>query len=381
MIEIVNEKKCSGCHACFQICPKNCIKMEYSSEGFLYPVADEERCIHCNLCESVCPILQKKEFSENSTTAYAVINKSEDIRSASSSGGVFSYVAESIILHGGVVFGAAFSEDFHTVKHICVDTVEDLYKLRGSKYLQSTIGNSYKEAETLLKEGRKVLFTGTPCQIAGLYACLKKDYSCLYTADIICHGVPSPKVWDYYLKRKEKDMGAPIKHVSFRNKCSGWKYYSVELYFSNGETYIAKFRDDLYMKGFLKNLYLRPSCYDCAFKGVKRIADMSLGDFWGIDRVMPQMDDDKGTSLVLVHTQKGKALVGAKNDTLQLNEVNIDDAILYNGAAIKSSPVHPKRKKFFIKFNEANVSDLIIRYTRTGKFKIICSRLKRMLKL
>jgi coenzyme F420-reducing hydrogenase beta subunit len=380
MIDIVNEKKCSGCHACFQICPQNCIKMEYSGEGFLYPVVDEDRCIHCNLCENVCPILHKKEQSGNSTEAYAAINKSEDIRKASSSGGVFSYLAENIINRGGVVFGAAFSKDYHTVEHICVDTVDDLYKLRGSKYLQSVIGNSYKEAEVLLKEGRNVLFTGTPCQIEGLYAYLKKDYTCLYTADIICHGVPSPKVWDFYLKRKEKEIGAPVKQVTFRNKCSGWKYYSVKMFFSNNETYTARFREDLYMEGFLKNLYLRPSCYDCAFKGINRISDITLGDFWGIDRIIPQMDDDKGISLVCIHTHKGKSLIEWQNDMLHIKEVNIDDAILYNGAAIKSSPIHPKRKKFFEKLNEANLSDLIIRCTNTSKVKIFCGRLARYAK-
>lgn len=377
MIDIICGTKCNGCHACFSACPKQCIRMERNKEGFLYPVIDTERCVNCNVCKNVCPVLNEKELSGAETTAFAVVYQSEKIRESSSSGGVFTFLAEMILRRGGVVFGAAFSDDRHSVMHTSVDTIEELYKLRGSKYLQSNIGNSYKEAEAYLKSGREVLFSGTPCQIEGLYAYLKKEYPSLYTVDLICHGVPSPMVWDMYLKSKEKELGDSVSDVNFRSKQTGWKLYSTKMQFSNGNEYASVFRDDLYMKGFLQNLYLRSSCYECKFKGLHRRSDITLGDFWGLDKILPCMDDDKGTSLVIVQTQKGRALFDPACDELKVIEVDALSSVARNGAALQSSAKNPKRKKFFDKLQEENVLNLIERYTRKNKWTIIKSRIYR----
>ena len=220
MIEITEKSNCCGCTACANKCPRNAIKMVEDDKGFLYPYIDRKKCINCGLCDKVCPIINKRK-TENYPKAYAAINKDEKIRLNSSSGGIFSALANYILEEQGIIFGAAFSDDF-LVKHIMIDNKDDLYKLRTSKYLQSSLGDIYKEVEKKLNEGKKVLFTGTSCQINGLYGYLNKIYENLYTQDIICHGVPSPKVWKNYLKyRQEKDLESPTK-INFREKTIGW---------------------------------------------------------------------------------------------------------------------------------------------------------------
>lgn len=346
MVTIVDKSKCSGCHACANVCPKKCINMVRDTEGFEYPVVDALSCVHCNLCNEICPIVDSQPAS-TSATAYAAVNKNEGIRLASSSGGVFTLLAEQILSKGGVVFGAAFSKDFHSVHHIAVESCEELSKIRGSKYLQSRIGDTYREARDFLEQGRVVLFSGTPCQIAGLKAYLGKEYDGLFTQDIICHGVPSPMVWDKYLTAREMGTGSLAQAVSFRNKANGWKKFSVEIKFTDGTIYRETLADDLFMKGFLSNLFLRPSCYNCAFKGIERVADITLADFWGIQHVMPQIDDDKGTSLIVTHSPKGERLLYGLHDCAYLTQIVLESAIRYNTAAI-SSPICPSKRDRFL---------------------------------
>ncbi|MBQ6706116.1 MAG: Coenzyme F420 hydrogenase/dehydrogenase, beta subunit C-terminal domain [Clostridia bacterium] len=307
MIRIDNKEGCSGCHGCATVCPKGCITMLRDDEGFLYPHVNEQSCVDCGLCEQVCPILHPLSKNEP-PQALAVMNKDDTVRFESSSGGVFTLLAEAVIDRGGVVFGAAFDERF-AVRHIPVKTKEDLSRLRGSKYLQSTIGDTYRQAQALLQAGTPVLFTGTPCQIEGLYGYLRQEYDHLITADIICHGVPSPAVWDEYIRYREGDAASPVETVSFRYKKDGWKGFLLRLVFKNGREHKQPRSADVYMQGFLKNLSLRPSCYACSFKSFERAADITLADFWGVANVHPDMDDDKGTSLVFVHSKKGQALI------------------------------------------------------------------------
>ena len=234
MIEIENKTKCSGCHACANACPKNCISMTSDEEGFWYPQVDKSKCIDCGLCEKICPIIHKwQPDNSRTTTAMAAINTNEEIRLKSSSGGLFTLIAENIIDQGGVVFGAAFTDDFKSVRHICVDNIADLDKLRGSKYVQSKIGDTYKQAKEYLDSGRKVLFTGTPCQLGGLYSYLRKPYENLFTQDIICHGVPSPMVWERYVDFREKKSASSTQRMFFRHKKYGWKTFAVLFEFSN----------------------------------------------------------------------------------------------------------------------------------------------------
>ena len=245
MIEIIDKKNCCGCSACAQICPRKCILMQEDDEGFLYPKVDKKSCIDCHLCERVCPVLNQSK-PKKPLKVYASINKDENIRLCSSSGGIFTALAEKVIAEGGVVFGARFDDKWEVV-HDYVETKEDLSKFRGSKYVQSRIENCYKEAEVFLKAGRIVLFSGTPCQIAGLILFLKKSYNNLLTVDFVCHGVPSPGVWRRYLKeeiarqcdRKNTVLPRPISEkdtrvtgISFRDKALGWKKFSFALVLS-----------------------------------------------------------------------------------------------------------------------------------------------------
>lgn len=377
MIEIKEKKDCCGCHACFNICPSHAIEMKEDEYGFKYPIIDNNKCINCGLCEKVCPILNKKT-RDNKPEAYAIINKDENIRLKSSSGGIFTLIAEKIIEKDGVVFGASFDEEF-MVKHIKVDNKENLQKLRGSKYVQSDINETFKEIKEILEIGRKVLFTGTPCQINGLYTFLNKKYDNLYTQDIICHGVPSPKVWKKYLEyRKKKDSKEPIE-INFRQKDNGWKAYQMSFKYNNDE-YKINHSEDVYMKAFLKNLSLRDSCFNCGFKDKNRISDLTLADFWGINNVVENMNDDKGTSLVIINSEKGKELLESIDNRIIKKQVDFEEAIKYNYPMFRSVPMNKNRDKFFDKLNIVDFDKLVNRYTKEKISKRIINKIKRILK-
>ncbi len=384
MISINEKKQCSGCHACSNACPKNCIQMVSDEEGFWYPQVNKDQCIDCGMCEKVCPIIHKWQPDDSrTTTAMAAMNKNEEIRLKSSSGGIFTLIAESIIDQGGVVFGAAFADDFKSVHHICVNNKVDLEKLRGSKYVQSKIGDTYKQAKEYLDSGRKVLFTGTPCQIGGLYSFLLKDYDNLYTQDIICHGVPSPMVWEKYVEELEKKAAAVTKHMSFRNKTKGWKSYSVSFDFKNSKRYIRSHSDDSYIKAFISNICLRPTCYTCSFKSIKRQADLTLADFWGIQNVLPEMDDDKGTSLVLMHSPKGTTLLDSISDNIRCVKVDTDVVNKFNSAGVKSCNFNPKREIFLKDIQNNDFEITVAKYTRVSlyrKARRFAGRVKRKIK-
>lgn len=365
MINLQQKSACCGCHACAQICPKHCITMRADAEGFLYPQVDATACIHCGACEKVCPILQSSpEPKDKSPKAFAAINLDEKVRAQSSSGGVFSLLAEQTISKGGVVFGAAMSENQHKVCHIAVETLEGLAALRGSKYLQSEIGTTYLQAREALKSGREVLFSGTPCQIEGLRSFLQKDYPNLFCVDVICHGVPSPLVWDTYLAEQETRAGAPVRRTFFRHKKYGWKTFSLLLEFSNNKAYERVISDDAFMQAFLQNACLRPSCHNCHFKKLNRVSDITLADYWGIQNQYPDMDDDKGTSLVLVHSEKGRELLGGLNAQLQLHPVPTNQALRGNSSMTQSVAPHKKRQKFFANLGRMPFDVLVKKYAK-----------------
>jgi len=256
------------------------------------------------------------------------------------------------------VFGAAFDEDF-IVHHIKIDKMEELWKLQGSKYLQSCIGDTFKETEQFLKQGRTVLFSGTCCQIEGLKHFLGREYDNLLTIDVLCHGVPSPKLWKSYWDEKNRLYGKGLS-VSFRNKESGWKQYSVKFTFENGVVYKESFYTDSYMKLFLNNICLRPSCHDCKFKSLNRLSDISLGDSWGIEKYKPHMDDDKGTSVVLIHSEKGKKLFDLCKEKMTFEEAEIDKILPPSADSRKSVLMHPRRKKFFKLLNKGAATEKLI---------------------
>ena len=346
MIDIQNKELCSGCGACASVCPKGCIAMVSDVEGFAYPEVNKELCIDCGLCSKRCPVLNKKEGSPKTVSALAVRAKDEQLLLKSSSGGVFSLLAKSVLAQGGVVFGAAFCEDF-TLKHIYIENEQQLYKLQGSKYMQSEIGECYLQAKNFLEQGRQVLFTGTPCQIGGLYAFLDKSYKNLITQDIICHGVPSPMVWQSYNEHLQSKSGSRLSNVFFRDKRNGWKGYSLTFNFENGAEYNHSRSEDLYFRAFLSNMCLRPSCHKCAFKDKYRQSDITLADFWGIEKVCTDFDYKKGASLVIINSQKGEVLFNDISKEVILHKVDFESAIKYNSAMLHSSPASEKRESFF----------------------------------
>lgn len=378
MLDIANTSKCNGCHACFSVCPVRAISMKSDSEGFLRPVIDYDICTGCGKCESVCPVLHPPILPDADPVAFACKNTNEDIRLKSSSGGVFTVLAESIIDRGGVVFGARFDSDF-SVFHGWADTKEGLESFRGSKYVQSTIGNAFIECKKFLEDGRTVLFSGTPCQIGGLKAFLGKEYDNLYTVDIICHGVPSPLLWEKYCDFRKSTAKEDIREVSFRFKSTGWKNYSVKMDFWDSTSYESSFRNDPYMKMFLKDVALRNSCYNCVFKGARRVSDITLADFWGVQNCMPDEDDDKGTSLVLVHSKKGKDLF-EKESELEKIHVDVLEVLQYNKAALVSVNQPKERNLFFIDLVNMDFSVVIKKYGKDCFHKKLFKFAKRFVK-
>lgn len=325
------KKECSGCRACEQLCPKNAIKMEEDYRGFIYPKVDYSKCIKCGICKNNCPINNKE--IKNEIHAYAAYNKDEKVRLASSSGGIFTVLANFILEKNGVVIGAAINDNF-LVDHIIIENKKYLEKLRTSKYVQSNTLNTYKQTQELLENDRIVYYSGTPCQIEGLKSYLKKDYSNLYTQDIICHGVPSPKVWKEYLKYKNKE----ITEVNFRCKeKSSWGDYQLK-FKCNDEVEYIDHNEDKFMKLFLQNLILRDSCYQCNFKKKNRMSDITLADFWGINNINKDMNDEKGTSLVIVNSPKGENILNQVSSKIIKKEVNFEQAISYNVSMLESSP-------------------------------------------
>lgn len=364
MLEIKNTVRCNGCHACANACPRKCIAMKPDSQGFLYPYIDEEKCSQCRLCERVCPVINMDEL-EREPRAYAAYCRDDGVRRQSSSGGMFTLLAQTVLKNGGAVFGAAFDDKFR-LYHKCVQSMEELAYLRGSKYVQSAIGDAFRQAKDLLEQGRQVLFTGTPCQIGGLRAYLGEDYDGLVCQDVICHGVPSPEVWQAYLAFREVNAGAPLESMTFRDKREGWENYAVTFCFQNGQVYSCGFRDDPYMRAFLENLSLRPSCGQCAFKGIERQGDLTLADFWGVQDCIPELTDGKGTSLVIVNTEKGKTLFEKIKPELIFIPADFKKAVSYNISAVESSQLHPKQKKFFNRLNRMPFDRLVKKCTADG---------------
>ncbi len=278
--------------------------------------------------------------------AYAAVARDDAVRRNSSSGGVFTLLAEEILSRGGVVYGAALSADCRTVEHIAVTSPDRLDALRGSKYVFSRIGDTYDAVRQQLDAGRPVLFTGTPCQVAGLYAALGGDRDGLYTQDVVCHGAPQPAFWEEYVVWREKEAGRALRQVSFREKSTGWKNYSVQFTFDDGTVYKRGHLQDPYMRGFLQDLTLRPACYHCRFKGTDRAADITLADLWNVQTLCPSLYDDLGTSLVLTRSDKGQALWEAVADRVKVETVDATAALNGNPAALRAAAEPPARTRF-----------------------------------
>lgn len=341
MIKITDKSKCCGCGACVQRCPKQCIKMNEDEEGFLYPHVNAEDCIDCGMCEKVCTVLNQSN-PRTPHKVFAAQNRNVRKCKNSSSGGVFVSIAEKVIREGGIVFGAKFNSNWE-VEHSYVATTDALVHLMRSKYVQSRIGNKYVEAERFLKQGRKVLFVGTPCQIAGLKLYLRREYTTLYTIDIICHGVPSPGVWRDYLNESINQQD--LVDINFRDKDGySWKKYGMSfIYKKTKKSSLAK--ENLYFNGFIQNILLRPSCYDCPAKSSKSNSDITLGDFWGVENVNTTGFSNDGVSMIILNTEHGLDIIDTGE--LILKETAIDVSLKHNTSYSQSTSKPNDRESFF----------------------------------
>ena len=364
MIRILDKEKCCGCAACYNVCPKECISLVKDEEGFVYPIVNEIKCVNCGLCEKVCSFQINEPKRKKKTDTYAVKALNIELRKNSSSGGVFGLVSEQIINDSGVVYGVSFSSDYKSCSHIRIDNISDLEKLRGSKYFQSDIGNIYELVKKDLQNNKLVLFSGVPCQINGLKMFLQKEYDNLVTMEVVCHGVPSPLLWEKYYNYLESKNNKKITKVSFRNKVDGWHNFSLS-YDVNNVFHHKIQSEDPFMRMFLRDYCLRPSCYSCNAKILESMADLTVADFWGIEKVAPEMDDDLGVSLVLVQTDKGRKLF----DIIQVESkaVTFDEGIEFNPAYYKSCEKPILRNIFFDDLNTKKFEFMIKKYASNIK--------------
>lgn len=325
-----NENTCCGCRSCENICPKNAITVAPDDKGFLYPAINNNVCVECGLCVKACPVIQQKDSNrEFEQKVYAVINNDKQVLKTSASGGAFSLLAEEVLKNNGVVYGCALTKDMR-VMHIAVDQVDDLQKLRGSKYVQSDLGDTYAKISGHLKEGRHVLFTGTPCQVDGLNCYLAaKNQSAerLLTADLLCHGVPSPGLWADFVQYLEKIYYAKLTDFRFRTKIAGWENSIETATFENGKTLKNTNNIRSFLALFYKNISLRPMCFSCNYHSFVRPSDITIGDYWGIDKTHPELNDNKGLSVVLVNTQKGYDVFLRVADRAKVLETKAEDAV------------------------------------------------------
>lgn len=328
MVIYEDKKDCSGCNACFNICPKDVIDMVEDEKGFKYPKINDNKCINCSLCVKVCPLKYKLDKLEQ-VGVYAIKNKDEKIRAISSSGGFFNALSDYVINNGGYVFGAAYDENFD-VYHMGTNSLSESQKFKGSKYVKSDTNTTYKEVKELLKNNKLVLYSGTPCQIHGLKMYLGKiNQDNLITCDNVCHGTPSPKIFREYKEELETKYNSKIKDFTFRYKMDNTTQ-NIYALFENGQRYIAKSYIDKYYKLFSYNINMRDCCFSCHYSNTNRVADFSMGDFWGIEKSIKNFDDGKGVSLVLLNNMKSKLIFDIIKNEFEVIESNIDDALQPN---------------------------------------------------
>lgn len=351
MITISDKRDCCGCSACATACPKQCISMEEDNEGFLYPIIDKNKCIDCSLCEKVCPILHAKPEEKKTQRAYIVQHKDAKVLRESTSGGAFTAIAKWVLDKGGVVFGAGFNEDFEVI-HQPVESYEELSKFRNSKYVQSRINGTYRQAKELLAEGRFVCFSGTPCQLEGLFSYLRKPYANLVTVDVVCHACPSPLVYRKYVEMQKNKLHSKILNLAFREKHYGYKYSTMSFFCEDkSKDYHEGIDTDIMMRAFFANMSVRPSCYQCAFKKRFRNTDFTLWDCFDVDKFNRDFDNDKGVSRILTHSQQADLILNESVTQLNIFEINPDKAVEGVREMYHSVSVNSKRESFFHDLN------------------------------
>lgn len=327
-----NKNECCGCTACMNICPQKAIRMEKDEEGFLYPVVDKEKCIECGLCKKVCAF-QKGYNVENrleEVGVYATKNKSDEVRMHSASGGMFYAIAKYVLNKNGVVYGVVFDDWIHAI-HVRTDSIDGIKKMMGSKYSQSELGEIYKEVKKDLKNEKLVLFTGTPCQVAGLNKFLQNiDKTNLILVDLVCHGTPSPYLFQDYIKFIEKNKKKKIIGYYHRSKKIAWQQHTENIVYEDGKEDYTSRLSQTWKRLFGTTLFFRPSCYSCKYTNTKRTGDITIGDFWGIEKYNKEFTDNKGVSLTLVNTIKGQKVFDEISKDLIINNRKIEEAIVKN---------------------------------------------------
>ena len=368
MIQVIEKAKCCGCNACGDACSKQAISFKIDIEGFWYPEVDKDKCINCGMCEKVCPIINIEELKKNDlprSECYAAEHKNLEVIFDSTSGGLFSALADIMYKTGGYVGGAVFNDDF-TVRQYISNNKSDLQRLRSSKYLQSNSVGFYRQVKQLLASGEKVLVCGTPCQMVALRAFLHKDYENLIIVDFICRGINSPKVWLKYIKSFEERYGSPVVYVKAKSKEYGWRNLTQKVILADGRHIYETREQSNFTKGYLQtNAYCRPSCYDCKFKGFPRISDITLADFWGIEKIAQSMEKDLGTSLVMVNSQKGKAFFEKAKARAKTIQVPFESVLAGNLALVKSldAPL-VDRKLFFEDLDKLTFTEMAAKYIK-----------------
>ena len=361
MIKITDKRKCTGCSACVNICPKKAITFECDKAGYNYPVVDSKKCIDCSLCDKICPMINPVDVDNNydEPLVKAAWNKDEQIRINSTSGGIFTAIAQRFIEKDGYVVGAEYSEDFG-IRHSIISKDTNIVNLRQSKYAQSDLGDVFVSIKRLLQDNKQVLFCGSPCQVAGLRKYLLKDYDNLFIVDFICRGIISQKIYKNYLDSVEKHTNSKISKVHFKNKDFGWNRFSTKISLENGEFYHKDRYNDEYMKGYLKyNLYLRPCCYDCQFKTLPRLSDLTLGDFWGIGNSDKSLDNDKGTSVVLINSDKGREFFNNISDLIFATDSSLEQVKKGNACLFNKAEEGKYSEYFYKNFEKKDFIDLI----------------------
>lgn len=371
MNRLASLQQCTGCSACSSMCPQQCIHMIRNAEGFPYPAIDHSRCTDCGLCEKVCPIVSEDHAEKGYPLEVWGAKALDDaVREKSSSGGIFSLLANLVLGSGGYVFGAAYTEDFRNVNHRMIHSMKEVQLLRGSKYMQSNLtGGGYQVVKEKLDAGAQVLFSGTPCQIKGLMAYLQREYDNLLTVEIICHGVPSAKLWQKYIDFLRSRKGRVFERVNFRDKCHGWKMFGLKIEFNGQKSYYRSHIRDSYMQMFLQNLSLRPSCYRCQAKEKGSGADLTLGDFWGVRRIQPELNDDKGVSIVFVNSVRGSKAFHDIQKELACAPVTYEKAVEWNLAASQSVREPALRSAFFRDMDRMTFPELAGKYVKRAPLK------------
>ncbi len=362
MITINDKKNCCGCSACANICPRHCILMTEDEEGFLYPKVDEADCLNCGLCEKVCPTAHYANKDPFDQKAFVVQHRDVKILEQSTSGGAFTAIAKWVLDLGGVVFGVGLHDSLEA-EHLAVDKYEDLEKFRNSKYVQSNTKDSYSQVKKLLNDNRIVLYSGTPCQLEGLFQYLRnKEYDNLYTVDVVCRAVPSPLVLRKYLEMQKNVFSTDFQNVRFRDKYHGYKYSSMSLFSSDENVYHEGIDTDVYLRAFFSGMSIRHSCTECRFRNRYRRTDFTIWDCFNIDDFSSELDNDKGATRILCHSERAVSILESLSSELKIVEVDVEKAIKDCRELTEGPKFHPLRSEFFVDLNSLPTADVFKKY-------------------